>query len=63
MDNVDQQTRSRIMSRVRGKDTESELVVRQGLHARGFRFRLHRLDLPGTPDLEPLTSFSQSTGQ
>lgn len=39
------------MSRVRAKDTKPELVIRRGLHARGYRFRLHRRDLPGTPDL------------
>jgi DNA mismatch endonuclease (patch repair protein) len=39
------------MSRIRGKDTKPELLLRHGLHARGFRFRLHRRDLPGCPDL------------
>src|SRR5271165_5724537 len=39
------------MSRVRGKDTKPELLLRRGLHALGFRFRLHRKDLPGRPDL------------
>jgi DNA mismatch endonuclease (patch repair protein) len=39
------------MSRIRGKDTNPELLVRRGLHLRGFRFRLHRRDLPGCPDL------------
>ena len=39
------------MSRIRGKDTKPELVLRRGLHARGCRFRLHRKDLPGRPDL------------
>jgi DNA mismatch endonuclease (patch repair protein) len=39
------------MSRIRGKDTKPELLVRRGLHALGFRFRLHRKDLPGRPDL------------
>ncbi len=39
------------MSRVRSKDTKPEMVVRKGLHARGLRFRLHRRDLPGRPDL------------
>src|SRR5437016_3209254 len=39
------------MSRVRGKDTAPELRVRQMAHAMGLRFRLHRVDLPGTPDL------------
>ena len=39
------------MSRIRGKDTKPELALRRGLHALGFRFRLHRKDLPGRPDL------------
>lgn len=44
-------TRSENMGRIRSKDTKPEMVIRQGLHARGYRFRLHRRDLPGTPDL------------
>ena len=51
MDTVDRQTRSRIMSRVKDKDTAPELIVRKGLHVRGFRFRLHCRDLPGRPDI------------
>ena len=39
------------MARIRSKDTRPEMIVRQGLHARGIRFRLHRKDLPGRPDL------------
>lgn len=39
------------MSRVRGKDTKPEMLVRRGLHARGLRFRLQRRDLPGRPDI------------
>lgn len=39
------------MSRVRGKDTKPELIVRRALHALGLRFRLHRRDLPGKPDI------------
>jgi DNA mismatch endonuclease (patch repair protein) len=39
------------MSRIRGKDTKPELVLRRGLHAMGLRFRLHRKDLPGQPDM------------
>ena len=39
------------MSRIRGRDTKPELLLRYGLHARGLRFRLHRKDLPGCPDL------------
>ena len=43
--------RSFNMSRIRGKDTKPELIVRSVVHQMGFRFRLHRRDLPGTPDL------------
>lgn len=43
--------RSRMMSGIRGKDTKPEIVLRRGLHRRGFRFRLHGSDLPGKPDL------------
>jgi DNA mismatch endonuclease, patch repair protein len=50
-DIVDQQTRSRMMSGIRGKNTRPELVIRSGLHARGFRFRLHKASIPGKPDL------------
>ena len=39
------------MKRIRGQDTQPELVVRRGLHRRGLRYRLHRHDLPGKPDL------------
>ena len=39
------------MSRIRGKDTKPELLLRHGLHARGLRYRLHRKDLPGRPDI------------
>ena len=39
------------MRRVRGKDTVPEMVVRSLLHRLGFRFRLHRADLPGKPDI------------
>ncbi len=39
------------MSRIHGKNTLPELLVRKGLHALGFRFRLHSLHLPGRPDL------------
>ncbi|WP_447727205.1 very short patch repair endonuclease [Sphingomonas koreensis] len=39
------------MSRVRGKDTRPEMIIRRLLHSLGFRFRLHRRDLPGRPDI------------
>lgn len=43
--------RSRNMSAIRGKDTKPELIVRRIAHRLGYRFRLHRRDLPGSPDL------------
>ena len=43
--------RSRIMSRVRAKNTQIELEIRRRLFVRGFRYRIHRKDLPGTPDI------------
>lgn len=43
--------RSRIMRAVKGQDTKPELVVRRLAHGMGYRFRLHRKDLPGKPDL------------
>jgi DNA mismatch endonuclease (patch repair protein) len=39
------------MSRIRGKDTAPEMAVRRFAHGLGYRFRLHRRDLPGRPDL------------
>jgi DNA mismatch endonuclease (patch repair protein) len=44
-------TRSFNMSRIRGKDTKPEMLVRQYLHGRGMRYRLHTKELPGKPDL------------
>lgn len=51
VDIVSPEVRSRIMSRIRGKDTKPERIVRSFLHRMGFRFRLHRRDLPGNPDI------------
>ena len=50
-DVVDPETRSRMMSGIRGANTKPELNVRRRLHAAGFRYGLHRKDLPGRPDL------------
>lgn len=44
-------TRSRNMAAIRGTGTKPELVVRSGLHALGFRFRVHDGKLPGKPDI------------
>lgn len=51
MDVVDPKTRSRMMAGIRGKHTKPEIVVRKALFAAGFRFRLHRRDLAGAPDI------------
>lgn len=40
-----------MMAGIRGKNTATELMLRSGLHLRGFRFRIHRPDLPGKPDI------------
>ena len=50
-DTLSQTQRSYNMSRIRGKNTKPEILVRKGLHARGFRFRLHNKNLPGSPDI------------
>ena len=50
-DSVSKAKRSDIMARVGSKDTKPELLIRRGLHARGFRFRLHDRKLPGKPDM------------
>jgi len=50
-DIVSPATRSRMMAGIRGKDTRPERVVRKGLFAKGFRYRLHDSRLPGKPDL------------
>lgn len=51
MDNLKPVDRRRTMASVRGTDSTPEMIVRRGLHARGFRYRLHSNDLPGKPDL------------
>lgn len=43
--------RSWIMSRVKGRDTKPEILVRSFVHRMGFRFRIHRRDMPGNPDI------------
>lgn len=43
--------RSAVMRAVKGRDTKPEMQVRRAAHALGYRFRLHRKDLPGSPDL------------
>ena len=51
VDIVDSATRSRMMSAIRSRDTRPEMIIRRGLHALGYRYRLHSRRLPGKPDL------------
>ncbi|WP_156408914.1 very short patch repair endonuclease [Rhizobium sp. Root708] len=51
MDVLTQEQRRLNMSRIRGRDTKPELLLRKGLHARGYRFRVNVRDLPGRPDI------------
>ncbi|MEA2079191.1 MAG: very short patch repair endonuclease [Pseudomonadota bacterium] len=50
-DHLSSGERSKNMAAIKGKNTTPEMVVRRLAHELGFRFRLHRRDLPGTPDL------------
>ena len=50
-DKIAADKRSLIMSYVRQRDTQPEMIVRTLLHRMGYRFRLHRKDLPGKPDI------------
>jgi DNA mismatch endonuclease (patch repair protein) len=51
MDRLSKSQRSEHMARIRSKHTSPELTVRRALFRLGYRFRLHRKDLPGTPDI------------
>lgn len=51
MDHLTVSERSELMSRIRGKDTKPEMLVRRLVHGMGYRYRLHTKDLPGRPDL------------
>lgn len=51
IDRVSEETRSYIMSSVGSKNTGPELVVRKLLHGLGYRYRLHKRELPGSPDI------------
>lgn len=51
MDTISPAARSALMSKIRSKDTKPEKVIRSLLHNLGYRFRLHRKDLPGRPDI------------
>ncbi|MEW6535545.1 MAG: DNA mismatch endonuclease Vsr [Candidatus Auribacterota bacterium] len=51
VDHLSSQKRSWNMSKIRSNNTRPEMIVRRLLHSLGFRFRLHRKDLPGKPDI------------
>src|SRR6267142_544970 len=51
MDIWSKEKRSLVMSRIRSKNTKPEIVLRSALFKLGFRFRIHRKDLPGKPDI------------
>lgn len=51
MDRLSPERRSWLMSRIKGANTKPEIAVRSLLHRMGYRFRLHRRGLPGTPDI------------
>lgn len=50
-DTVSLEVRSKIMAKVKSTDTKPEMIVRRMIHSLGYRYRLHRPDLPGRPDL------------
>lgn len=50
-DTLSKTQRHKCMSSIQGKNTKPEILVRKGLHARGFRFRLYNKKLPGSPDI------------
>jgi len=51
MDNLSKRQRSEVMARIKGKDTQPELIVRKIVFSMGRRYRLHARDLPGAPDM------------
>ena len=50
-DVLNPEQRRLVMSRIRGKDTKPEMILRRGLHRRGLRYKLHVPDMPGRPDM------------
>ncbi|MDH5509365.1 MAG: very short patch repair endonuclease [Nitrospinota bacterium] len=51
MDHISQKERSALMSKIKGKNTTPEIKIRLYLWGKGLRYRLHRKNLPGTPDI------------
>ena len=50
-DNLTKEQRSKNMSRIRSKNTKPEMIVRKKLHSLGYRYSLHKKEMPGKPDL------------
>ena len=51
MNKISKEGRSRIMRAISSKNTKPEMFVRKWLHSKGFRYRIHKKTLPGTPDI------------
>ena len=51
MDIWSKEKRSLVMSKIRSKDTKPEIILRSSLHQLGYRFRIHKKELPGKPDI------------
>lgn len=51
MDIWSKQKRSEVMSKIKGKNTKPKIILRSQLFIQGFRFRIHKKDLPGKPDI------------
>lgn len=51
MDIWSKEKRSLVMSKIRSKDTKPEIILRSALHKLGYRFRIHKKELPGKPDI------------
>lgn len=51
MDIWSKEKRSQVMSKIRSKNTKPEKILRSALHQLGYRFRIHKKDLPGKPDI------------
>src|SRR5690554_7866695 len=51
MDIWSKEKRSQVMSKIRSKNTKPEIILRSALHRLGYRFRVHKKDLPGKPDI------------
>jgi DNA mismatch endonuclease, patch repair protein len=51
MDIWSRKKRSEVMSKIKGKNTKPEIILRSALFKRGYRFRIHKKDLPGKPDI------------